>query len=92
MGPNCAFLDVQNFNENEEATCIEIALLLQKDNIKRWILLPLLSIFTLFFFPIRMYWNRRMQADWLFKRATSLADATNIFIVGRGKLIIRKNF
>jgi hypothetical protein len=79
------FADVQNYNDNEDATCIEIALLLEASAIKRWLLLPLLSILTLFYFPIKLYWNRRMQGDWLYSTARDLNTATHIYIVGRGK-------
>jgi hypothetical protein len=79
------FMDVKNLNEYEDATCIEIAVLLTANNLKRWFLVPILSILTLFYFPVRLYWNKRMQERWFYSRATGLADATHVFIVGRGK-------
>jgi hypothetical protein len=85
------FVDVQNYNENEEATCIEIALLLESSNFKRWVVLPLLSILTLFYFPIKLYWSKRMQGDWLYSVAGDLNTATHIYIVGRGKPILTQS-
>ena len=79
------FADVQNYNENEEATCIEIALLLEFSAVKCFVLLPLLSLLTLFYFPIKLYWSKRMQGDWLYNVARDLSTATHIYIVGRGK-------
>jgi uncharacterized membrane protein len=78
-------VDVKNYNENEEATCIEIALLLTKDNFNRVVIVPLLSVLSLFVFPIMMYWSTRMQADWLYKRAQSLQTADCLLVIGRGK-------
>ncbi len=82
------FVDIQNYNENEEATCIEIALLLESSSFKRWVVLPILSILTLFYFPIKLYWSKRMQGDWLYSVAGDLNTATHIYIVGRGKPIL----
>ena len=69
------FVDVKNFNENEEATCIEIALLLNKDYVNRLLIVPLLSLLTLFVFPLKLYWSKRLQMDWLYKRVRSLDSA-----------------
>ena len=66
---NGSFLIGTNFNENEDSTCIEIALLLRKNKIKRWLIVPLLSILTLFYFSVRLYWSKRMKANWLYSRA-----------------------
>jgi hypothetical protein len=82
------FVDIQNYNENEDATCIEIALLLESSSLKRWVVLPILSILTLFYFPIKLYWSKRMQGDWLYSVAGDLSTATHIYIVGRGKPIL----
>jgi hypothetical protein len=84
-GNNGCFVNVKNFNENEDATCIEIAMLLQKSWFKRLVVFPLLSILTLFFLPIWLYWNKRMQGWWFYSRAARLAEATHVYIVGRGE-------
>ena len=80
------YMNVVNLNEYEAATCIELALLLHTSKFKKWVLLPILSIVTLFYFPVRLYWSRRMQQKWLYDRANSLEEATDIFIIGRGKI------
>lgn len=85
---NTNFIEVINYNENEEATCIEIALLLNKDYFSRLIVVPLLSLLTVFVFPLKLYWSKRMQMDWLYKRALSLDSAKYLMIVGRGKLTL----
>jgi hypothetical protein len=85
LGANCTFINGINFNENEEATCIEIALLMRKDMVKRWVLCPLFSILTIFLFPIMLYWSKRMQADWLYSRVGDIHDATNLYIISRDK-------
>lgn len=88
-GGDGSFLNVKNFNENEDATCIEVAMLLQTSWFKRLVVFPLLSILTLFYFPISLYWNKRMQGTWLYSRAARLAEATHIYIVGRGESSLR---
>lgn len=56
LGPNSVFVGVKNYNEKEEATCIELAMLLNKDYCKRIFLVPLLSLISLFLFPLKLYW------------------------------------
>jgi hypothetical protein len=60
MGRNSKTVNVQNYNEHEEATCIEIALLLNKDYFNRLFTVPLISILTLFIFPLKLYWSRHL--------------------------------
>lgn len=60
-------------------------MLLSDSWFKMYVALPVLSLVTLFVFPIMLYWSKRMQVDWLYSRARSLGDATHIFIIGRGK-------
>ena len=58
---------------------------MRKDMVKRFIICPLLSILTVFVFPIMLYWSKRMQANWLYNRVGSIYDATNLYIVSRDK-------
>lgn len=53
--------------------------------VKRWVICPLLSILTVFIFPIMLYWSKRMQVNWLYSRVGSIYDATNLHIVSRDK-------
>lgn len=80
------FLDVKNYNEKEEATCIEIAMLLNPNYLNRILVVPFLSIITLMIFPLKLYWSKRMQAEWLYSRGTTLETSQYIFIVGRGNV------
>ena len=79
------FVSCQTYDENEETTCIDVAILLTKDPIKRWLVAPLLSLITLFVWPIFLYWKIPMQRDWLYNRAVSVDRATHLYIEGRGK-------
>ena len=79
------FVHVQNYNEKEETTCVDTAILVKEDCLKRWIIVPLLSLLSLFAFPVVLYWKPAMRKDWLYKRPTSVQDATHIYIQGRGK-------
>ena len=51
------YVDVQAYDEEEDTTYIETALLLTENRVKQWLLVPLLSILTLFVFPIFLYWR-----------------------------------
>ena len=87
LGTDSVFVGVKNYNDKEEATCIELAMLLNKDYCKRLFLVPLLSLISLFLFPLKLYWSKRMQADWLYKRAANLESASHLMVVGRGKTV-----
>jgi len=55
MPPNqTAFV---NFNEDEEATCIESITLLRHSWVKAYLLTPILSLLTIFILPLKMYWD-----------------------------------
>ena len=55
-----------NFNEKEESTCIESITLMRLSYFKTYVLVPLLSILTIFFLPLKMYWNNETYAKMLF--------------------------
>lgn len=78
-------MKVKNFNESESATCIEIAILLKSSGFKTYIVVPFLSLLTVFVFPIVLYWSKRLQGSFFYSRADSLQNATHIYIVGQGK-------
>ena len=54
------------YDENEETTCVEFALLLTSDCISRWFLVPLLSLLSCLIFPLFLYWKIPLQRDWLY--------------------------
>ena len=74
------FVFVENYNEKEETTCIDHAILLKYSCLKSWLLVPLLSVLSLFAFPVFLYWKVVLQRDWLYTRATSVQGATHIYI------------
>jgi hypothetical protein len=84
-GCKSPFVDVVNFDVKEEATCIDIAMLMAPDKCKRYFVVPLLSVFTIFIFPLKLYWSKQLQAKWLYRSVSSLNNATDVLIYGRGK-------
>jgi hypothetical protein len=58
LGRDSVFVTIRNYNEKEEATCIEIALLLNRDYFKCFFIVPLLSLISLFLFPLKLYWSK----------------------------------
>ena len=80
------FVHVENYNEKEETTCIEVALLLKTNCFKRWVIVPILSLLSIFVFAVFLYWKKPLQRDWLYSRARSIKDATHIYIEGQGKI------
>ena len=47
---------VAAYDENEETTRIDTAILLTESKAKQWLLVPLISIVTLFIWPVFLYW------------------------------------
>ena len=79
------FVYVENFNEKEETTCIESSMLIKESCLKRWIVVPFLSLVTVLIFPVYLYWRPKLRRDWLYSRASSVRTASHIYIEGRGK-------
>lgn len=63
---------VQEYDPNEETTCIDEAILLTSNATLKWVLLPLMSLLSLFSWPIFVYWYVTLQRDWLYRRAQSI--------------------
>ena len=77
-------VEVANFNDKEETTCVEVAILLRPDRLKRYLVVPLLSLITgIIIFPLFLYWQKKKQRDWLYYRVEATADATHIYVEGR---------
>ena len=64
------YVSVLPYDEDEETTYIETAILLTASPIKKWLFVPLLSLLTIFVFPIFLYWYPTMRSRWLYTRAT----------------------
>ena len=79
------YVHVVNYNEKEESTCVEVAILLNASCFKTWVIVPLLSIITAFVFSVFLFWKPALQRDWMYKRAKSVKDATHVYIEGSGK-------
>ena len=79
------YVRVKAFDPAEESTAIEMACLLRSCLWKRWLIVPLLSLLTIFIFPIMLYWRPSMQAKWLYRIARELDEATHIYLHGKGK-------
>ena len=76
---------VATYDENEETTLVDLAILLNENCFKSWVIVPIISLLTIGLFAVYLYWNKSLQRDWLYTRATSLATATHIYIESRGK-------
>ena len=81
--PVLPYVKVQVYDANEETTTVETAILLRVDNVKRWLVVPIMSLLTIFVWPVFLYWKKPLQRDWLYKRAQSIEAATHIYIEGK---------
>jgi len=66
-------MDFVNFNEKEEATCISSITLLQHSSFKAYIVVPVLSVLTLFFIPLKMYWDNALNARMIYNVVADIA-------------------
>ena len=76
-------VQVEIYDEREETTSIETAILLGASKTKQWLLTPFLSIVTLFVWPLVLYWSVIKQRDWLYKTVDSIDQATYIYLESR---------
>ena len=73
---------MQVYDEKEETTCIEYAELLTASKLMMWVTLPILSLLTLFVWPIILYWSKPKQRDWLYRPAKAIDTATHLYVEG----------
>ena len=66
VGDGFPHVNVKNYNEREESTVIEIALLLRLSWFKTLVVVPLLSILTILVLPVYLYWSPRLRAFWFY--------------------------
>ena len=76
-------IDFTNFNEKEETTCITSLTMLQSSCCKTYLLLPILSLLSLFILPIRMYWSVPLQRKYMYNEVKDLAQVTHLLVHGR---------
>lgn len=77
-------IDFINFNEKEESTCIESITLLKHSLFNAYVLVPMLSVLTLFFLPLKMYWDNALNARMLYYPVQDLRQASHVLVKGRG--------
>jgi hypothetical protein len=49
------------------------------------VVVPILSILTLFVFSLLLYWSPKLRAYWFYSQVSKIEDAQCVLIVGRGK-------
>lgn len=57
--------------------------LLQFSAFWSYVIVPLLSLVTLFVLPIRMYWSQTLTAKYCYNRVRSLEEADHLLITGK---------
>jgi uncharacterized membrane protein len=57
--------------------------MLQFSYAKAILMLPILSLLTIFILPIRMYWHQHLRARYMYSRVTSLDRCTDVLVHGR---------
>lgn len=73
----------KNFNEKEETTIILSLTMLKLNPLKAYLLVPLLSILTLFALPIRMYWSDELKAWYLYDQVLRIEEADHLLVRGK---------
>ncbi len=76
--------DYDNFNEEEEATKIYQIVYLRESILKKYILVPLLSICTVFIFTLCILWYPNLKRIFMYEICTK-EQATHLAIVGASK-------
>ncbi len=76
-------IGVLNYNEEEESSCITQITLLEISNFKCLVVLPLFSILSLFFLPLKLYWDVSLRITWMYNRIQTLDNTTHLFIRGK---------
>jgi hypothetical protein len=76
-------LRMKQFDEKEEATCIESLTMLRLSKCKTYVLFPLLCLLSCFIYPIIVYWYPRLKASAFFSRESVFLQATHILVVGK---------
>mmetsp|Transcript_38182 Transcript_38182/g.36546 ORF Transcript_38182/g.36546 Transcript_38182/m.36546 type:complete len:105 (+) Transcript_38182:42-356(+) len=71
----------KNFNEDEEATKIISISYLKQSFFKPYVVVPILSILTVGFFLLFLYWKPNLRRTFFYNPATK-EDGSHVFIIG----------
>lgn len=72
-----------NLNEKEEAACIETITYMKYNLFKTYFVVPILSILSLFFFSMYLYWEIEAQAKWFYDEVEKITDASHVLLTGK---------
>ena len=76
------FVNYQANNEDDEITQMHDIHFLQFSPLKAYLLMPILSVITLFILPICVYWYTSLKVKYLYYENVSLDQATHVLIKG----------
>ncbi len=82
---------VETFKESEEATKILRLTCLAVSSIKLYLLVPILSILTLGFLLLVMFWYPRLRKVLIY-REVKLDEASHVFVEGTSKELLILGF
>ncbi len=57
--------------------------LMRTSFVKSYLVVPILSLLTIFVLPLKMYWDNALYAKWIFNHVTQIDQATHVLIKGR---------
>lgn len=69
-----------NYNEKEEASCMKSITLLRFAAFKSYIIVPIVSLLSVFVIPLLIYWYPDYEKYWLYSEVSSISRATHLFI------------
>ncbi len=67
--------------DSEEYTKIKSVEFLKFSWCKVLLLIPLMSVITVFIFPLVLYWKVTVRAKWIYTSVNSIQDATHVLIL-----------
>jgi hypothetical protein len=79
-GTNIRFV---NYDEKEEATCINELTFLKFRPLMSYLVVPILSVLSAFILAICLYWRTNLRKKLLYKEVLDVNDATHILVQGR---------
>ena len=57
--------------------------MLSFNSFKAYLLVPILSLLTVFILPLRLYWSADLRSKYLYSQVNSLNDADHILVRGK---------
>ena len=57
--------------------------MLKHSSLKAYLLMPILSVITLFVLPIRLYWSAELCAKYLYSEVRSISEADALLVRGK---------